>query len=245
MLLLLAALGATAWLALHAFVLPDRHGASVDEITIHSKDVGHDEPIDVVTPDGVDPDGAPLLVFLHGRGGDQNDYANSEPFFAALAAQGTRAPVVAFPDGGDSSYWHDRADGKWGSYVTDEVIPAVEKQFGTDPDRVAIGGISMGGFGALDLARLNPGMFCAVGAHSPALWTDGGQSAAGAFDDAEDFGNHDVVAAAAAPGNPYTQLPLWIDEGDEDPFVPGDDAFIANLQAAGGGPHPPRLAGRP
>ena len=25
-----------------------------------------------------------------------------------------RAPIVAFPDGGGDSYWHDRADGDWG-----------------------------------------------------------------------------------------------------------------------------------
>jgi S-formylglutathione hydrolase FrmB len=49
------------------------------------------------------------------------------------------------------------------------VIPQVTRRFGTDRRRVAIGGISMGGFGAYDLARLNPGRFCAVGGHSPAL----------------------------------------------------------------------------
>lgn len=36
-----------------------------------------------------------------------------------------KAPIVAFPYGGDHSYWHDRADGSWGRYVTDEVIPEV------------------------------------------------------------------------------------------------------------------------
>jgi S-formylglutathione hydrolase FrmB len=51
----------------------------------------------------------------------------------------------------------------------------------------------MGGFGALDEARLDPSRFCAVGAHSPALWLTGGSTPAGAFDDAQDFARHDLV----------------------------------------------------
>ena len=54
----------------------------------------------------------------------------------------------------------------------------------------------MGGFGAYDLARLYPGTFCAVGGDSAALWRNGGESAQGAFDNAEDFARHDVIGAA-------------------------------------------------
>jgi len=54
----------------------------------------------------------------------------------------------------------------------------------------------MGGFGALDLARLAPSRFCAVGAHSAALWFSGGETPAGAFDDAADFERHDLIRFA-------------------------------------------------
>ncbi len=90
----------------------------------------------------------------------------------------------------------------------------------------------MGGFGAYDLARLYPRRFCAVGGHSPALWRTGGETAPGAFDDAEDFARHDVIAGAGA----FTETPLWLDAGDKDPFRPGDDAFAAALRAAGARP---------
>jgi len=226
----LLVLAVAAWLLLGVFLATDTAGAEVTEMTVDSKDVGESLPTNVVVPEGTDPHGAPLLVFLHGRGGDAGTYTGDEAMFEALN-ETKNPPVVAFPDGGDSSYWHDRADGDWGSYVTDEVIPAVEERFGTDPARVAIGGISMGGFGALDLARLHPGLFCAVGGHSPALWTDGGLSAAGAFDDAEDFAAHDVVAAGAGTDSPFSKLPVWIDEGDQDPFKDADIAFVRNLQA--------------
>ena len=142
---------------------------------------------------------------------------------AAWRRLGDDAPVVAFPDGGDASYWHDRRGGRGGRYVTGEVLPRVLKTSGADPARVAIGGISMGGFGAYDLARRNRGRFCAVGGHSPAIWTASAQTAPGAFDDAADFGRHDVVAAARRGA--FRGMKLWLDAGSRDPFRPGDAAF--------------------
>jgi S-formylglutathione hydrolase FrmB len=209
----------------------DAHGAKVEDLTIRSRAVGQDQPVKVVVPDS----GAahpPLLVFLHGRGGDEGAELY-DPMFAALDQAGDRAPIIAFPDGGESSYWHDRADGDWGAYVVDEVIPQVTKEFGADADRVAIGGISMGGYGAYELADENPGRFCAVGGHSPALWQTAGETAEGAFDDADDFAAHDVIAAAGSDPSPFLDQPVWLDAGDEDPFLAGDDAFAAELEAAG------------
>ena len=102
----------------------------------------------------------PPLVFLHGVVYDNNSQLTDQ-LFAALHALGPRAPDIAFPYR-DQSYWHDRADGAWGSYVLDDVIPKALTVLNADPRRVAIGGVSMGGFGAYALARLEPGRFCAV-----------------------------------------------------------------------------------
>jgi S-formylglutathione hydrolase FrmB len=155
----------------------------------------------------------------------------NDAFFSALADLGDRAPIVAFPYGGKNSYWHDRDDGRWGTYVMREVIPEVVKRFDADRRRVAIGGISMGGFGAYDIARLNPGRFCAVAGHSPALWRTGGETAPGAFDDAEDFARHDVIGAARANPDAFDHVPLWLDAGDRDFFRSGDAAFRAALRS--------------
>ena len=231
----LAGAGVAIWLVLDGGDgLPgstDRHGTDVEGLVIHSEAVGADQPVKVVIPDtGVEH--PPLLVFLHGRGGDA-DSELYEPMFAALERAGDRAPIVAFPDGGDSSYWHDRDGGAWGSYVTNEVIPRVVRETGADPDRIAIGGISMGGYGAYELADMHPGRFCAVGGHSPALWQTAEETAPGAFDDADDFAAHDLIGAAAADPTPFESQPVWLDAGDEDPFLPGDDAFASELEAAG------------
>jgi len=213
----------------------DPQGARVVRMTIDSVAVRRQERVTVVVPPGhASHRGGPLLVFLHGRGADDQSYLDA-PMFTALRRLGSRAPMIAFPDGGDHSYWHDRADGDWGRYVVDEVIPAVARRFGADAQRVAIGGISMGGLGALDLAEQMPDRWCAVGAHSPALWQSAGETADGAFDDAGDFAAHDVISVArTARGEAaLTAQPLWIDAGDADPFLPGDRAFVQALHDAG------------
>lgn len=91
-----------------------------------------------------------LLVLLHGKGGSPSQFL-SQSFFDTLRVLGPSAPDVLLPDGGDDSYWHDRKDGAWGSMVIREAIPAGRSR--TRAGRVAIGGTSMGGYGALLLLR--------------------------------------------------------------------------------------------
>jgi enterochelin esterase-like enzyme len=170
----------------------------------------------------------PLLVFLHGRGSSADDVLG-DVFFRALRGLGRSAPVVLLPDGGDHSYWHDRRDGDWGSYVIREAIPAARRRARTN-GRVAIGGISMGGFGALDLARLYPLSFCAVGAHSAAVWRSFGETAPGAFDDVRDFARHDLLALARRHPRLYGRRPVWIDGGDADPFRTADAELARRLR---------------
>ena len=198
----------------------DHDGADVESYEIDSKAVGRELDQRLVLPEH--PSGA-LIVFLHGRGGDEE--SQTDTFYAALDALGENAPAVAFPDGGFDSWWHDRDSGDWGRYVIDEVIPRALEESGADPQRVAIGGISMGGFGAYDLARLHPGRFCAVGGHSPAIFVKSADTALNAFDDAEDFERHDLVGAARKGS--FKPRNFWLDIGTEDPFVPGARALAS------------------
>lgn len=206
-----------------------RRGLTVHHFTVHSALLGRDLRAIGVVPADRGP--RPLLVFLHGRGGGVGGQMNAA-FATALAALGSRAPAVVFPFGEDHSYWHDRGDGAWGAYVVREVIPQAAEALGADGNQVAIGGISMGGFGAYDLARRYPRRFCAVAGHSPAIWRTGGETAPGAFDDAEDFTRHDIVASAARGSAGLRATRLWLDAGTGDPFDPGDRAFVAALRAA-------------
>ena len=184
-------------------------GARILHVTIDSRFVHGAMPLTLVTPAG---GGAhrPLLVFLHGLNYDNNSQLTDQ-MFAALRALGPRASDIAFPYG-DSSYWVNSADGAWASYVLDEVIPKALTVLNADPRRVAIGGISMGGYGAYTIARLDPGRFCAVGGHSAAI--DPG---------------FDVIAAATADPELYGHAQLWLDGGDQDPFHAADEQLASAL----------------
>jgi len=184
----------------------------------------------VVTPPGGTA-GRPLLVFLRGKGMDPARIAG-DPMRAALTKLGAKAPVVLLPTDDGGSYWHDRQTGRWGTYVLREAIPEAIRRFGLDPDRVAIGGISMGGFGAYSLARRAPTRFCAIGGHSAALWTSPSATAPGAFDDAADFRRNDPLRAVRL-GRVRWRVPLWLDAGTADPFKAAQQRFRAALVARG------------
>jgi enterochelin esterase-like enzyme len=210
---------------------PDQHGAKVTHFTIKSALVGRSLEEIVVAPKGGGV-GRPLLVLLPGRGSPPGSYL-TKYWFDGLARLGSRAPDLLLVDGGDHSYYHDRADGRWGSYVLNEAIPAAVSRLGADRGRIAIGGISMGGFGALRFGLQSPGLYCAVGGHSPAIWRTGGETPQGAFDNAEDFDRNNVIALAAARYRPFGRTPVWIDVGNQDPFVSADSELAGVLRAHG------------
>jgi S-formylglutathione hydrolase FrmB len=229
-----AALIAGALAVRHALTR-DRHGASVTHFTLHSRLLHRDLEETAIVAKETPERNAPLLLLLPGRGKKLQDGLQTEALFAGLAKLGRRAPNVVLVNGADHSYFHDRRDGPWGSYVLREVLPQAIKRFHADPQRVAIGGISMGGWGALDLARLARNRFCAVGGHSAAMWRSGGETPAGAFDDAEDFARHDLIGAARSDPGLFGNTRVWLDAGDADPFH-GALSEFASVVRSGGAP---------
>jgi enterochelin esterase-like enzyme len=206
-------------------------GARIGRFELRSAATGKTLQPVVVRPPGASPsERRPLLVLLHGRGMPP-EFFLADGLFQGLRDAGPRAPVVVLVDGTLEAPWHDRADGAWGRMVADEAIPAAVKNLNADPRRVAIGGISLGGFGALDLAGRDPRRFCAVGAHSPALWAGAREAPPSVFDDARDFAEHDVLARARAAADPFGALPVWIDRGDGDRFRAVTDRLVRTLRA--------------
>jgi S-formylglutathione hydrolase FrmB len=203
-------------------------GAASEHFTVDSKLVGRSLEQAVILPSG-ETRGHPLLLLLHGRSSSPDSMAR-QSLANAVRNLGEDAPVIVLANGGDHSYYHDRSDGRWGSYILREVIPAAVRRYDVDGSRVAIGGFSMGGFGAFDLARFR--RFCAVGGHSAAMWRTGGETPQGAFDDAEDFARHDVMGAAAANTSLFGNARIWIDVGTEDPFRRADTELAQRLRGA-------------
>ncbi len=229
-LLLLAGCGSSATTATSTGpASPDASGAPrVSELEIDSAAVGRALEVSVLDPTGQPAAGRPLLVFLHGAGGSNESFTGNQAVLSTLAALGPEAPVVAFPDG-ELSWWHARRSGDWSRYVVREVIPAVARRFHTDRGRVAIGGISMGGYGAYHLGLLYRGRFCAVGGHSAGLWESFSEEFPGAFDDRADWERGDVLAAVRANPDAFGEAKVWNDYGDHDWFVDGNAAFVAAL----------------
>jgi pimeloyl-ACP methyl ester carboxylesterase len=195
-------------------------GAHIVRFTVHSVFLHRDLHEIFVVPPRHDPHRW-LLVLLHGRGAGPTQFL-MQPLFDELAALGRRAPYVLLLDGGDHSYWHDRKDGPWGMETIDEAILAGVGRANTA--KVALGGISMGGYGAL---LLGSGANCAVGAHSPAIWQRAADTAPGAFDDAADFARNDIFDHPPS----YGHTPVWIDVGASDPFHDTDVAYARKIHA--------------
>jgi enterochelin esterase-like enzyme len=217
---------AAAWVTLGKH-RPDTHGSRVSGIVLHSKLV-HGSFVEIFVTPKRGGKGRPLLVLLHGRSSSPTSFL-SDAFFKTLHALGKRAPDVLLVSGGDHSYYHNRRSGKWASYILHEAIPAGLYYTKADPHRVAIGGVSMGGFGALDIARLRPKRFCAVGGRSAALWFQGGDTPAGAFDNAADFARHDLIRFARH--RRLYRVPVWMDVGTQDPFRSADTALARILRS--------------
>jgi S-formylglutathione hydrolase FrmB len=122
--------------------------------------------VNVLLPEGYDPNRAyPVLWLLHGANGGADTWAsNITKLAAGLPA------IVVMPDGGMfgmyTDWWNGgaRADPSWATYHLRLLKDTIERRYRILPERRwhAIGGISMGGQGALRYAGLLPGYFGSV-----------------------------------------------------------------------------------
>ena len=167
------------------------------------------------------------LIVLHGRGDDQSAVLGRHRLGAYLAdvvAKGTPPFAVCGVDGGRDSYWHARASGiNPQKMVVRELLPVLRQQ-GLLVDRFALGGWSMGGYGALLLAEvLGRTRVAAVVADSPAVFVSAKDVSRGSFDGPEDFERHDVVRHVAR----LEGVPTRVTCGTSDPFMPGVRKLLA------------------
>ncbi|MEQ1698798.1 MAG: alpha/beta hydrolase-fold protein [Ilumatobacteraceae bacterium] len=161
-----------------------------------------------------------VVLCLHGRNGDHTA-AFEKIFLHDIVADLDLPLAIIGVDGGDSSYWHPRADGRNPmAMVFEELFPAVETLLGATLPRAVLGW-SMGGYGALLFAEQHRDWFRAAVAASPALWRTSGAAADGAFDDEADFDRHDVFAGI----DQLSLLRVRVDCGTDDTFVDTARAF--------------------
>ena len=111
----------------------------------------------------------PVILLLHGNPGSNNDWLNGS--YAAetgLASAKAGKPVIlVFPTvlqngfTGDSLCLDTASNGNAETYLLKDVIPTIDSNFRTnvDPRQRGIGGLSMGGYCALNLGLKHPDVF--------------------------------------------------------------------------------------
>ncbi len=122
----------------------------------------------------------PTVTLLAGYGSTNHSVVawspwkpNTVELFDQLVAQGHSEPaLLVLPDcvnrWGGSQFIDSSATGPYQTYLADEVIPFVDREFSTIPKREAraIAGRSSGGFGALRVGMDRPDVVSVVGSHA-------------------------------------------------------------------------------
>jgi pimeloyl-ACP methyl ester carboxylesterase len=173
-----------------------------------------------------------LVVAFHGFGGDHTNALASFSMSQALALHvgGIPVPPMAMvaADGG-GGYWHAHPHDDPLGMVINELVPLCRsKGLGVGAQKVGAIGVSMGGYGALNLAEHEPTVITAVAAVSPAVWTSFTEAQganAGAFGSAAEFSAKDIIRHVRS----LDGVPVRIASGRNDPFHPGVEALVSVL----------------
>jgi S-formylglutathione hydrolase FrmB len=209
------------------------------EITFYSPSLDRDMSYYVYLPPGYTTEGRryPVLYMLHGAGGNKDEwpaYGLINDADRSIESKDIRPLIIVMPQG-DFGYWVNWVDGgpRWADYVANDLRRQVDATFRTLPDAShrAIGGLSMGGAGALQLAFNNPDVFQSVGAHSPSLHADDGTFSA-IYGTGDEFTAREPIdLATRAPDIDNSRI--WIDAGGDDPWLERDQLLHENLEARG------------
>jgi S-formylglutathione hydrolase FrmB len=167
---------------------PDQSGqpanqstATSDEMkyaSFHSESLGHDLPYAIQLPPSYQKDTSrryPVLYFLHGMFGTEREFERRgvAAEIDKLRADGTIGDlIIVSPAGGNSFYLNSKGGVRYEDAIVNDLIPYIEKTYRVIGGRGgrAIQGISMGGFGALNIAFKHPDMFSSVTTHCAALF---------------------------------------------------------------------------
>ncbi|WP_392562427.1 alpha/beta hydrolase family protein [Orbus sturtevantii] len=160
----LFALGLTLMLSFSAY------SYTIKEPLINSTVMGKGYKATVVVPDSYDinDNNYPTIYVLHGWSGNYQDWLKNSNI-ATLADQ--YQLILIMPDGNYDKWYIDSPidkNSQFETYISSEVVNAIDKEFRTIASKKAraITGLSMGGFGALNIALNHQNQFGAVGSMS-------------------------------------------------------------------------------
>ncbi|MFL9919729.1 alpha/beta hydrolase-fold protein [Paraburkholderia fungorum] len=236
-------------LALCAAVGAPASASTVISRSFHSEALGRDWAYTIYLPTGYRHDAAriPVLYLLHGNNGDANDWLTQghlQTTADALIERKEMPPVaIVMPQGG-TDWYVDRKEKMETAFFAD-LLPEIETRYAVATQRGGrmIGGVSMGGFGALRYAMTQPELFCGALLLSPAIYANEPPLASAArrvsvFGERQ-FDPH-VWHTLNYPAQwerymsrPY-RLPMFIGAGDDDLVIQADaSSLYTHLRLAG------------
>jgi enterochelin esterase-like enzyme len=151
--------------------------------SFESQAMGMTRKYGVILPPGYDPQGTtryPVVVLLHGGHGTELDYEKKAKLTSVLhdlyAAKKLPPTIVITPDGNDqrgtSGFWDseyfDGENGKVATLIGQELVKVVSQRYRTEtsPDFWAIGGLSSGAWGALNIGLRHADRFHSFFSHT-------------------------------------------------------------------------------
>jgi len=139
----------------------------IESLSVESEIIGHPEKYSIYLPDEYNTEKEyPVIFLLHGFGGNENSFLKSVNLPATLDSlihcQALPPVIVIFPNGNNSYFMNDyNGLYKFEDYFITEFLPTMDSTYpiSTQQNMRAIGGISMGGFGAVLLPIKHPKLF--------------------------------------------------------------------------------------
>ncbi len=175
-------------------------------------------PYIVYVPRNYDPSRAwPVIVFLHGSGerGSDGIRATQIGVAAAIRSHPERAPaIIVIPQA--------PAETRWLGEPADAAMAALDHtmaELHTDPHRVYLTGLSMGGYGTWHLAMAHPERWAALVVVCGGLLPHPTTTAV-----AQSPLNAEAADPYAFTAHAVRNFPIWIFHGTDDPVIPVDEA---------------------
>jgi enterochelin esterase-like enzyme len=176
----------------------------------------------------------PTLYMLHGAGGNYTEWSDSllpEQLDAMIVTGLVQPMIVVMPDGGERTYWANWDEGpQWSDYMAYDVVTEVDSRYRTSAFAAgrAIGGLSMGGLGAMQVAMRHPEIFGVIGAHSPSIRLEPDPELW--FLSPVSFLTHNPIWLASYPSS--QNMTYWLDVGTDDWWRPNIEELRDALLAA-------------
>lgn len=209
---------------------------------------GYPDPVYVVLPPGYSNHPAqryPVLYLLHGFPGQPLAFLNIgqvAAIEATLVAAGRMKPMILVLPSGTNSFLADKewvngilAGNAWDTFVTRDLVKAIDSRYRTIASARGrgIGGLSEGGYGALNIGLHHPGEFSLLESWSGYMRALHITAVFGHSASLLAYNSPAIWAPSVASQLRANRTYIWFYIGSADPLAAQNRAFAAELTTLG------------